>query len=291
MEVLRLSSSNLLMVNFSGLIPNSNYYIDYEDIRTHETFSASAVSNESGEVSFEVPEKYKDYDATLWAIVKNYLQEEVLQDSVFIVRPYCNISEVASRLNISFLDAVKLERNARTIIDSETPGFKFIRKEKEVIGNGSDYLPIDEMIYKIFKVYENKELVYDLDSEDNRAFYKLSKDKSSLVEDKDTAENKMNYKFVWRDRYLDIDFPEGFEYLLDAEFGWKVIPRDIQDACEILMSDINSDSFKYIGKYITAFDNEDFKVKFSDGYTRGTGNLVVDKILEKYKNNIRIGVL
>ena len=96
---------------------------------------------------------------------------------------------------------------------------------------------------------------------------------------------------VWRERYLDSAFGEGSEYRVDGDFGWKVIPQDIQEACELLIQDIKSDNLKYINRYIESFDNEDFKIKFAKNPTAGTGNMFVDKILEKYRNRLRIGVL
>jgi hypothetical protein len=101
----------------------------------------------------------------------------------------------------------------------------------------------------------------------------------------------MDYRLVWRDRYLDIDFKDGFDYVIDGDFGWKVIPSDIQEASELLIQDMKNDSSKYMNRYIESFDNEDFKIKFATGATSNTGNVIVDKILEKYKNEIRLGVL
>jgi phosphomannomutase len=48
---------------------------------------------------------------------------------------------------------------------------------------------------------------------------------------------------------------------------------------------------QYINNYIESFDNADFKIKFAKNFANGTGNLIVDKILSKYKNSIKIGVL
>jgi phosphomannomutase len=91
---------------------------------------------------------------------------------------------------------------------------------------------------------------------------------------------------------LSTEFKEGYEYVVDAEFGWKVIPQDIQKACTLLAADIASDSMKYINKYIESFDNQEFKIRFAKGFTNGTGNMVVDRILKKYNNMFgKIGVL
>jgi hypothetical protein len=158
-----------------------------------------------------------------------------------------------------------------------------------------DYLPIDEKIYKIHKVYQNEELVYDsnLSASVNFITFAITKDGSSItnVENESDAENKSNYRPVWHERYLDSTFAEGSEYRVDADYGWKVVPQDIQEACEMLVQDIKSDNLKYINRYIESFDNEDFKIKFSKGPNTGTGNMMVDKILEKYRNRLRIGVL
>jgi len=155
---------------------------------------------------------------------------------------------------------------------------------------GSDYLVIDEKIYKLYKLYENLELVYDVNAASNDQEFEISKDKTSIVLTQ-TETNRVNYNRVWRDRYLDVDFADGFEYLVDADFGWKVIPQDIQEATRLLVSDISSDNMRYVNKYIESFDNDDFKIKFAKNFNASTGNLVVDRILQKYKNNIRLGVL
>jgi hypothetical protein len=214
--------------------------------------------------------------------------------NIEIIRPYCNLDSVAAALSITDGSEIQYERLARYIIDSQTQGFPFIRKEKDIIGNGTDYLPIDEKIYKIYKVYDNQELQYDstLSASANLVTYEITKDQTSITNvDDEPAENKVNYKVVWRERYLDSAFSEGSEYRIDGDFGWKVVPQDIQEACEMLIQDIKEDNLKYINRYIESFDNEDFKIKFAKNPTTGTGNMFVDKILEKYRNRLRIGVL
>ena len=48
---------------------------------------------------------------------------------------------------------------------------------------------------------------------------------------------------------------------------------------------------RYVNRYIESFDNTEFVVKFAKGYSSGTGNMIIDKILNKYKNRIIPGVL
>jgi len=290
MEVLRINGS-VPTVSFSDLVPSGVYTIEYSDLLTDETFSSSASANGSGDISFILNDKYISYDGNLEARVLDTYDEEVIVTNIDVLRPYCDIYSLATELNKTVAQIKEMERIARYIVDSETfGGFKFVRKEKEVVGMGSDYLVIDEKIYKLYKLYENLELVYDVNAASNDQEFEISKDKTSIVLTQ-TETNRVNYNRVWRDRYLDVDFADGFEYLVDADFGWKVIPQDIQEATRLLVSDISSDNMRYVNKYIESFDNDDFKIKFAKNFNASTGNLVVDRILQKYKNNIRLGVL
>jgi hypothetical protein len=290
MEVLRINGS-VPTVSFSDLVPSGVYTIEYSDLLTDETFSASASANGSGDISFILNDKYISYDGNLEARVLDTYDEEVIVTNIDVLRPYCDIYSLATELNKTVAQIKEMERIARYIVDSETfGGFKFVRKEKEVVGLGSDYLVIDEKIYKLYKLYENLELVYDVNAASNDQEFEISKDKTSVILTQ-TETNRVNYNRVWRDRYLDVDFADGFEYLVDADFGWKVIPQDIQEATRLLVSDISSDNMRYVNKYIESFDNDDFKIKFAKNFNASTGNLVVDRILQKYKNNIRLGVL
>jgi hypothetical protein len=290
MEILRNANTTSITATFS-VSASGSYTLDYEDLLTGDSFSTSATAS-YGAVTFVLDERYLKYTGNLVATVKNFNEDVVILTNIDIVRPYCDLNRVALGLNILDGTEVDYERIARYVIDSQTQGFNFTRKEKEIVGKGFDYLPVNEKIYKLYKVYENGELMYDSEAENNKALYKISTDKTSLIEfAPEVPENKMNYRHVWRDRYLDIDFADGFEYLVDAEFGYVVIPQDIQEACELLIQDMKTGSNKYINQYIESFDNEDFKIKFSQGISSQTGNKIVDNILKKYKNDIRLGVL
>jgi hypothetical protein len=290
MEILRNANTTSITATFS-VSASGSYTLEYEDLLTGEFFTATSTAV-FGAVTFTLDEKYLKYTGKLVATVKDSNEDIVILTNIDIVRPYCDLNKVAIGLNILDGSEIDYERIARYVIDSQTQEFNFVRKEKEVVGKGFDYLPINEKIHKLYRVYENGELLYDSELENNRALYKISTDKTSIIEyAPETAENKMNYRHVWRDRYLDTDFADGFEYLLDAEFGYVVIPQDIQEACELLIQDMKTGSNKYINQYIESFDNEDFKIKFSQGVASQTGNKIVDNILKKYKNDIRLGVL
>lgn len=291
MELLKLEDTTSLSASFSGLTASTNYTIELDDLITGTSYSASATANASGIAIFTMPSHYLTYTGSLVGSVKDSNEDIVNITNIDIVRPYARPSTLASELSIKTPQAIEYERLARYIIDSHTGGFYFIRKEKEFIGDGTDQLLIDENISKLYKIYENGELIYDSESENNESEYKISRQLNAIVLDVPEGNNRINYKKVWRDRFLDIDFFEGYEYIVDADYGWKVIPQDIQEATGLLVQDIVQDNLKYINKYIESFDNDDFKIKFSKNWSATTGNRIVDRILEKYVKPIRVGVL
>jgi len=290
MEILRHTDTTSLVASFQ-VSSSTVHTLEYDDLITGQSYSASATPL-YGSVSFTLNNKYLTYTGNLVASVKNASGDTVVLTNIDVVRPYCNTDNVAAALDITDGSELDYERIARYIIDSQTQGFPFVRKEKEVVGNGSDYLPVDEKIYKIYKVYQNGYLLFDSTSQTNEVNFLISKDGTSIISiDPEVPENKINYKQVWRERYLDAYFNEGSEYIIDGDFGWKVIPQDVQEASELLIQDMKNNTLQYVNRYIESFDNDDYKIKFAKGALTNTGNVIVDKILEKYRNRIRLGVL
>jgi hypothetical protein len=290
MEILRHTDTTSLVASFQ-VSSSTVHTLEYDDLITGQSYSASATPL-YGSVSFTLNNKYLTYTGNLVASVKNASGDTVVLTNIDVVRPYCNTDNVAAALDITDGSELDYERIARYIIDAQTQGFPFVRKEKEVVGNGSDYLPVDEKIYKIYKVYQNGYLLFDSTSQTNEVNFLISKDGTSIISiDPEVPENKINYKQVWRERYLDADFNEGSEYIIDGDFGWKVIPQDLQEASELLIQDMKNNTLQYVNRYIESFDNDDYKIKFAKGALTNTGNVIVDKILEKYRNRIRLGVL
>ena len=289
METLRLPETTTVEVSFSVPDASTLYILSYDDLTTGSTYSTSATSNSSKIVTFGLDDRYLTYTGSLKATVYTAASALVITDGIDVVKPYCDITSVKNKLGITTAQAIQVEKVARKIIESEAGKFDFQRKQKEIYGMGLDYLPLDEKIQRLYYLYENGVKIYDYENEDLQE-YKISVDGTSIVTSV-TQVNKMEYKYVWRDRYLDTDFFSGYDYLVDGDFGYIVVPEDIQEACELIMQDITNDNMRYINRYIEEFDNNEFKVKFGKGITTGTGNLIADKILSGYKNRIIPGVI
>jgi hypothetical protein len=290
MEALRLPETVVVEVEFSLPSANTDYYMEYSDIETGQSFSASASTNSSRVATFSLDPYYLKYTGDLEVQIFDSLSNLTYSDGVEVVRPYCNITSVKGKLNLNTSQVEQYEKIARKIIEAEAGKFTFVKKQKEVIGMGMDYLPIDERIQSIYQLYENNVLIYDVNTPDLPESYSISIDKSSIVQDRE-YNNRLQYTKVWRDRNLGTDFPAGYDYVVSGEFGYRIIPADIQQACELLIQDIAENNLRYVNRYIEKFDNTEFNITFSKNYGSGTGNLIVDKILAKYKNRIRLGVM
>ncbi|NDB61022.1 hypothetical protein EB001_21655, partial [bacterium] len=89
-----------------------------------------------------------------------------------------------------------------------------------------------------------------------------------------------------------VSFPEGADYMFYIEAGYKVVPNDIKDATNMLIEDIKCGKLDYYKRYVDNYRTDQFSIKYNPMMLEGTGNLLVDKILDKYVNVVtRPGVL
>lgn len=293
MEVLRQYNSSSVIVDIDELSLSEQHRLIYTDADTLLEYTAFATSNDEGEASFVLNNHYMTYTGKLNSTIFNSASIQVYDDVIDVVRPYCNISKVQNKLSLSLNSTIEYERVARFIINTITYPFTYQRLEKEFIGNGIGYLPVKQRIQKIYKIYENEELIYDSSktSSENLMNFEISKDRTAIIESSDDKINRVNYGPLWRDRFISKSFADGYEYVVDADYGWPNIPSDIQEACELLIQDISLNNLRYTTRYIESFDTDDFKIKFAKDFFGGTGNAIVDKILSRYGNYLDPGVL
>jgi hypothetical protein len=179
-------------------------------------------------------------------------------------------------------------------------------------------MPLWKKTEKLLKVYENTVLVYDL-SESPPALgsfnYVITKDRTSITKDPVLDEGEINraerkparIPLAPSDSYNIFDtedsglvqtisagvgFAEGTDYIFQLETGYKVVPYDIQDATKILIEDIKCGKLDYYKRFVKRYETDQFQIEYDKRLMDGTGNLLVDKILDKYKTSItRPGIL
>jgi hypothetical protein len=310
-----------LSVLYDGLDPETDYILEIYDNHAFLILSEVISSDSSGAALYELPSNFEKYDETYSLYIytmdlNDDPDQTVVIDNLYIYRPYINPLSLAD-LDCDDQEYIDLERTARQIIDTIVGGFYYTSGELETVGLGADYLPLPKRSNRINQVYENNVKVYDrLDPIEGQHTYILSPDKTAMTIQVDGTQsyNRFQSKQVHlpiaaSDSFMfygdDYDavaqlteikgssfFPKDWDYTVYGEWGWPVVPQDIRDATRMLINDLKCGKLSYIQKYVTEYQTDQFKVKYSDLSLRGTGNLLVDKILENYSLPIyKLGVL
>jgi hypothetical protein len=284
-------------------------------------------SSAEGKVTYELTGDFVKYDksyaVTIYEDIDGERGDIVVEDNLQIERPYVDPTILALENNETSATEIakykEYESLARAIIDTMVDGFYYKRKYLEVVGEETDYIPLWDRTHKILKAYENAELVYDIENVNGPALgdfnYIITKDKTAITKDPVQATDSLNRSerrpsrvpLASSDSFAIFDtedsgnvqsitpgvgFAEGADYIFLVETGYKVVPIDIQDATKLLINDIKCGKLDYYKRYIKNYSTDQFKIEYDKRMIEGTGNIIVDKILSKYVNNIiRPGVL
>lgn len=320
MEALRVPPYPIL-ITYTVAEPNTDHIVEIKDKDRNDVLAEYEVeSSADSKISIELAGDFTKYDDSYYLVVYQGSVDQdsiVVEDNLEVKRPYVDPNRLATTAS-EIAEYAKHERIARAIIDSITGGFYYKVDWLDKTGQGTDYLPIWDRTYKILKAYENSVLVYDVTLEEpilGEWSYELTKDKTAIMKNTATpglignrSEQKgLNLHVAPSDSFnvYDTDysenaytfstgaaFPEGWDYLFLVETGYKVVPHDIYEAALMLIEDIRCGKIDYYKRYVTSYNTEQFRIQFDKTVLDGTGNMLVDKILDKYKQNItRIGIL
>jgi hypothetical protein len=294
MEVIRLRSDDIL-IPFDGYDPETEYKVELIDTLNGDSFEQTLTTDDSGTMSFDLlaeSEDYRIHDGFFNALVSEYTGTKwvvVGQETVDVVRPYANYQQLAADYSISEAQALRSERIARHVINSRVAGgFYYVRNNVVAYGFGADYLPLDQPIWGIESIKENRVEIWNT-IDDWSVNYVISPDRSAIVEEQDY--DLENYRPVWYSRFSAPAFPDGYEYVVQGSFGWPSIPTDVKDAAALLIDDIQCNNFRYMNKYIQTFETDAFKIRYAKLFSETTGNKIVDDLLDKYIGSIRVKIL
>lgn len=297
--------------------PNTDYLFTIENAPKTIEAEVTLTSDANSQITYTLTGDFIKYDHDYAVNIYEENEDEehhiVVQDILNIIRPYVDVRNLASTAS-EIAEYEGYELLARTIINSIVgpQGFMFEKNLLEVVGQGTDYLPLWNLAYKVLQVYENSELVYDASLE-NPAIagynYGITMDRSAIYKDLagsgayNRAEKKpLQYRNSVSDSFnaysaLDtptfsanntgVMFPEGIDYVIIYETGFKVIPNDISDATLRLIDDIKCGKLEYYKRSIDSYQTDQFNIKWDQRHLDGTGNLFVDKALEKYTTTLR----
>ena len=328
MQILRLPPYPL-SVTYTVPAANTEYVLVIEDVAEQTEIEQQLTSNAASKVTYSLTGDFVKYDKSYALTIYEDAGasgpdiergDVVVQDNLEIMRPYVDPTSLATSGTATDITLYTgYENLARAIIDAAVGGFYYDRTYLEVVGQGNDYLPLWKKTHKILKVYENAQLVYDIDNADGPELldytFVITKDKTAITKDPLEATDSINRAERRYSRiplgYSDsismfdtedsghtqtvvpgVAFPEGADYIMLLETGYKVVPYDIQDATLMLIDDIKCGKMDYYKRYIKNYSTDQFKIEYDKRMIDGTGNILVDKILDKYiETIIRPGVL
>jgi len=308
-----------LSVEYSGLDPETNYLLEIYSNKSKLMYSFDVESNVEGTVSLELPKYFSKFDGkyslNIYSLYEDNPDQAVVIDTLSVYRPYVDPYTLGQTYEED-QEAVYKERIVRSIIDAVTGGFYYTDDVVETAGLGGDFLSMPNRINRVNFVYRNNVKVYDrfADETVKQDIYVVTPDHTAITIKKEGIYNRhqalptvlplgasdsfnlysdSNDPIAALTKIREFDlFPREYDYVIVGEFGWPVVPQDIQDATHMLFDDLSCNKLQYISQYIKEYKTDQFTIKYDDLASRGTGNMIVDKILAQHHNNFyKIGVL
>jgi hypothetical protein len=306
MEILRVPPYDDIIVNF--VVPSgysdADIYARVTDMADLSVQVLEFLEWSTGDnINIQLPGRYdNNYRVEIFTIGEG---EELIHEEYYeLVRPYVDPNTLGTTAS-EIAEYKILELVARSMIDTFCPE-GFYNKKITVVGtgNGSDYFSLWEKVYRVFKVYENNVLVYDRSNPelgdyqytitpDKTAIQRVSADVLELNRYESTAQNlpvasgDLGYY-----GYEGISFPSGYDYTFVVDHGYLNVPEDVEYAAKLLIEDLKCGKLDYYKRYVTSYNTDQFKIQFDKAMLGGTGNFLVDKILDKYvKTIVKPGII
>lgn len=300
MEILRVPPYPLV-TTWDVPFADTAYVLQLEDLVDHSVETVDVTSTSNSQVVYELPKAKVEFDRNFAIRIYDVDGNIVVDSNLNVYRPYVDPNLLGT--TPSEIEEYKmLEIVARAIIDDYTnDGFYNHKMILEGVGLGNDYYPIWHPVNKVLKVYENDVVVYDIDADVNEFMYRVTMDNSAIVkmylEPIDRLEGAViqlpkTKGDLWFNQLNLASFPKGYDYKFVLDAGYKAIPPEIEYATKLLIEDIKCGKLDYYKRYMNQYSTDQFKITFDKRLFDGTGNLIVDKILNKYVKTIqKLGVL
>jgi hypothetical protein len=282
---------------------NADYTIYVEDLVDHEMVSSNVVSTVNSKVTYNFSQSDLLLDRKFLFQILDEDENIVVEDVIDFVRPYVNPNSLGSTAS-EIIEYTQLEMVARSIIDTIIQdGFYNSKMIVQGVGQGSDYFNVWKKFNKVLKVYENNILIFDFETPDDNFYaFNITGDNSAIQRVSESTYNRVEQGSIILPASAGdlgsvgtgrvVDFPRGYDYIFLLDAGYKTIPVDIEYATKLLIEDLKCGKLDYYKRYVTSYNTDQYKIQFDKTVLNGTGNMIVDKILDKYRNNlVRPGVI
>lgn len=161
--------------------------------------------------------------------------------------------------------------------------------DQEIFGNGSDALELNERMLEISQIYENGLLAIDYTQNPEyntfgfeveltptyRAIRIVNRDYQNIIAYDSSFDPTVMYSGF---------FKSGYRYRIYGEKGWPYVPQDVRRCTVLLAGDYLSRDSEWRQKYLNKIQLGDINFQLDSGAFTGTGNAIVDQILDNYRN-------
>jgi hypothetical protein len=222
------------------------------------------------------------------------------EDFYEVYTPYASVSDIVnyfnfgtrpSDLNYKSVDEIQAaEFIARMQIENYAQQtFGRTWGQQEIFGNDSDALELVERMLSVEKLYENGVLALDYTQDPvynnfgwdveltptYKAIRIINNDSLGILNYEPSFDPTVTYGGRFR---------SGYRYMVYGEKGWPYVPQDIRRCTVILAGDYLAQDAQWRQKYLKKVSLSEMSFELSKGAFNGTGNAIVDSILDSYRN-------
>lgn len=296
-----LRADNLpLTISYTASSYARNVYFEIYDLDTQEfiqngagVFSASTQNSTVWSIGLNVDTTSYDRNIKIEFVTTSSAGAHNDIQYAALIRPYATPERILELADISGSASAntallrKLEKRARLSLNSYI-GDNFYKEKKvfTVFGQNADVITTPIPIQRIDKVYQDDLLVYERDNSTYQLNFPLEIDSSGtrIKIVNSSTNNKEILEFPkFSVFYYEGIFKKDFAYKIDGIWGWEYIPSDIELATALLVEDYLCNDSNIRNKNIVELTNDSYDIKYSADFSTGTGNLIVDNLIAKYK--------
>lgn len=296
-----LRTDNLpLTISYTASSYATNVYFEIYDLDTSEfvqngagTFSASTESSITYNIGLNVDTTSYDRNIKIEFVTTSSAGAYNDIQYASLIRPYASPTRILELADIPASASAntdllrRLEKKARLSLNSYI-GDSFYKEKRTltVFGQNTDIITTPIPIQRIDKVYEDDLLVYERDNSTYQLDFPLEIDDSGtrIKIVNSSSNNKEILEFPkFSVFYYEGIFKKDFSYKIDGIWGWEYIPADIELATALLVEDYLCNDFNIRNKNIGQLSNDSYNIKYGSDFSTGTGNLIVDNLIAKYK--------
>jgi hypothetical protein len=255
---------------------------------------------EIGKYTFDLDPSYTNLNRVLrlqWDYTVNGKAVSA-EDFYEVFTPYATIAKIIDYYNFgtrpedldyrTHEELIYAERVARYQIEAyANQSFGRYWGDQEMFGYDSDAIELTQRMVTLSKVYENGVLVIDYtqDPEYNSFGYDVELSTTNkavrIIKNSEDViyEGQFDPTILYYGR-----FRQHTRYKFYGEMGWSYVPNDIQYAAIKLAGNVLSRDAQWRERYLKKVDLSEISFELADGAFNGTGDVIVDSILDQYRN-------